>query len=403
MIKKTHVLLMLTWMLTSSCLAAVNTGIDKLRPYTSVFAGKRVGIVCNHTARDSAGRHIVEVFRALPGVKVTTLFGPEHGIYGLAAAGEKIADNKDERFGIPVYSLYGKTSKPTPEMLADVDILVFDIQDVGARFYTYIWTMALAMEAAAENDKLFVVLDRPNPIGGIAVEGPLLETEQASFVGLYPIPVRHGMTVGELARMFNGENWLKDKAKARLLVVPIANWRRGMWFDQTELEFYKPSPNMPDLDTAAVYPGLCLLEGTNLSEARGTDKPFLQFGAPWIEEGQLVEKLNALRHPGVQFVPAAFTPTSSKHANQLCKGASIEITDRSAMQPFRLGVEIVDTLYRMYPDQFQWRQSHFDRLCGTPAVRQAITRGTPIDQLAAGWPKQLEPFNRTRQRYLLYR
>ena len=391
------------WLAASSCPAAVTTGLDKVRSYASLFAGKRVGIVCNHTARDASGRHVVEVFQALPDVRVTALFGPEHGIYGLAAEGEKVADSNDVQFGIPVYSLYGKTSKPTPKMLKEVDVLVFDIQDVGARFYTYIWTMALAMEAAAENEKLFVVLDRPNPIGGLAVEGPLLEKEQASFVGLYPIPVRHGMTVGELARLFNGENWLKDKVKARLLVIPVGGWRRSQWHDQTELEFIKPSPNMPDLQTAAVYPGLCLLEGTNVSEGRGTEKPFLQFGAPWIDEAKLVEALNALHHPGVQFVPAAFTPTSSKYANELCKGAAIEVTDRTAMAPFRLGVEIVNTLCRMYPNEFEWRQSHFDRLCGTASVREAIEKGAPLDTLAAQWEKNLDPFKKTRQRYLLYR
>ncbi|MBE0537564.1 MAG: DUF1343 domain-containing protein [Phycisphaerae bacterium] len=401
MARKILVSVALIWLAVADCPAAVTVGLDKVRTYASLLNGKRVGIICNHTAVDSDGRHIVEVFQALPGVKVTALFGPEHGIYGLADAGKKIGDNTDERYGIPIFSLYGKTSKPTPEMLAEVDVLIFDIQDVGSRFYTYIWTMALAMEAAAENSKLFIVMDRPNPIGGIALEGPILEKQHATFVGLYPIPVRHGMTVGELARMFNGENWLKEKA--RLLVVPVGNWRRSQWYDETGLEFIKPSPNMPDLETAAVYPGLCLLEGTNLSEGRGTNKPFLQFGAPWIDEGKLVEALNKLRLPGVRFVPAAFTPTASKHANALCKGAAIEIADRTVLEPFRLGVEIVNTLYRMYPDQFEWRQSHFDRLCGTSTVREAIVQNVAIDSLAVKWQKDMQGFQKTRQRYLLYR
>jgi len=215
----------------------------------------------------------------MPGVEVTALFGPEHGIYGLAEAGIKVADKKDDRFGIPVYSLYGKTAKPTAEMLKDVDVLVFDIQDIGARFYTYIYTMAYAMEAAAENNKPFVVLDRPNPINGLAVQGNILEKDFATFVGLYPIPVRHGMTVGELARMFNDQGWLKNGIRANLTVVPMQGWKRSMWYDRTGLKFIKPSPNMPNIKTATVYPGLCLLEGTNISEGRGTNKPFLQFGA----------------------------------------------------------------------------------------------------------------------------
>ncbi len=401
MMKRAAIAVLLS--LAAACPAAVTTGLDRVKAYSSLFVDKRIGIICNHTAVDTSGRHIVEVFQELPGVKVTALFAPEHGVYGSAQAGEQIADNIDPRYGIPVRSLYGSTRKPTPEMLADVDVLVFDIQCVGARFYTYKYTMALAMEAAAENEKLFVVLDRPNPIGGLIVEGPVLEEKHASFVGMYPIPLRHGMTIGELARLFNAQLWLKDGVKARLLVIPLNGWRRSMWYDQTGLEFRKPSPNIPNLDTAAVYPGMCLLEGTNVSEGRGTDRPFIQFGAPWIDEAKLVEALNALKLPGVQFVPAAFTPTSSKHQNVLCKGAAIEIMDRAAMQAIRLGIEIVRTLHSMYPNEFQWRQAHFDRLCGTSAVREAITKGTDFKTLEMQWQEDLAAFRKIRQRYLLYR
>ncbi len=384
------------------CDAAVRTGLDNVHLHESLFGGKRVGIVTNHTAYDRAERHIVEVFRAMPGVEVTALFGPEHGIYGLAEAGIKVADEKDDRFGIPVFSLSGKTAKPTAEMLKDVDVLVFDIQDIGARFYTYIYTMAYAMEAAAEQGKPFVVLDRPNPINGATVQGNILEKDFATFVGLYPIPVRHGMTVGELARMFNDQGWLKNGVKANLTVVPIQGWRRDMWYDRTGLKFIKPSPNMPNLKTATVYPGLCLLEGTNISEGRGTNKPFLQFGSPWIDSKKLVNNLNRLNLRGIRFEPVSFTPTSSKHKGQLCCGAEIIITDRNAAEPYFAGIQIVETIYRMYPDKFQWRQRHFDRLCGTASVREAIIEEESLKNLKTGWQRDLKKFAQIRQKYLIY-
>ncbi len=385
------------------CDAGVRTGLDNVHLQASLFGGKRVGIVTNHTAYDRTGRHIVEVFQAMPGVEVTALFGPEHGIYGLAEAGVKVADEKDERFRIPVYSLYGKTAKPTAEMLKDVDVLVFDIQDIGARFYTYIHTMAYAMEAAAENNKPFVVLDRPNPINGVTVQGNILENDFATFVGLYPIPVRHGMTVGELARMFNDQGWLKHGVKANLTVVPIQGWRRDMWYDRTGLKFRKPSPNMPNLKTATVYPGLCLLEGTNISEGRGTNKPFLQFGAPWIDSKKLANELNRLNLRGIRFEPVSFTPTFSKHKGQLCRGAEIIITDRDRLESYSAGIKIVNTLYKMCPDRFEWRQRHFDRLCGTASIRNAIIAGKSIDELKTGWQGRLGVFLKIRKSYLLYR
>ncbi len=385
------------------CDAAVRTGLDNVHLHASLFGGKRVGIVTNHTAYDRAGRHIVEVFRVVPGVEVTAIFGPEHGIYGLAEAGIKVADEKDDRFGIPVYSLYGTTAKPTAEMLKDVDVLVFDIQDIGARFYTYIYTMAYAMEAAAENNKPFVVLDRPNPINGVAVQGNILEKDFATFVGLYPIPVRHGMTIGELAGMFNGRGWLRNGIRANLTVVGMKDWKRSMWYDRTGLKFIKPSPNMPNLKTATVYPGLCLLEGTNISEGRGTNKPFLQFGAPWIDSRRLVDELNRLNLRGIRFKPVSFTPTSSKHKGQLCRGAGIIITDRDRLESYSAGIQIVNALYKMYPDQFEWRQQHFDRLCGTASIRNAIIGGKSVDELKTGWQDKLGAFLKIRKRYLLYR
>jgi uncharacterized protein YbbC (DUF1343 family) len=387
----------------SSCYGSVKTGLDRVSEYKELFQGKRLGIIANHTAYDRNGRFIVDVFREIPGVKLVALFSPEHGFWGIAPDAEKIDSQNHPVYNLPVYSLYGKTQKPTKDMLRNVDVLVFDIQDIGARFYTYIYTMSLAMEAAAENGKTFVVLDRPNPINGTCVEGNILEPRQASFVGLYPIPVRHGMTAGELARMFNGQGWLAGHIKAKLVVVPMEGWRRSMWYDQTGLRFIKTSPNMPDLETAAIYPGLCLLEGTNVSEGRGTAMPFRQFGAPWINSKRLAERLNALNLPAMRFEPTRFTPTSSKFKGQTCNGVRIVVADRNNLKPYLSGIKIVNEIFRLYPDDFQWRASHFDRLCGTSTIRKAIMNGASIDELREKWQPDLTSFRKIRDKYLIYR
>jgi uncharacterized protein YbbC (DUF1343 family) len=266
------------------------------------------------------------------------------------------------------------------------------------------------MEAAAENGKTFVVLDRPNPINGTSVQGNILEPALASFVGLYPIPVRHGMTAGELAKMFNDEGWLArrtsgglaGRVKANLVVIPMEGWRRRMWYDQTGLRFIKPSPNMPDLETAAVYPGLCLLEGTNVTEGRGTAMPFRQFGAPWIDSKLLADRLNALNLPAMRFEPVRFTPTSSKYQDRECHGVRILGTDRDRLEPYYSGVRIVTEISRMYPDQFEWKAAHFDRLCGTSKIRDAITSNSSLDVLQDKWRKELESFLEIRAGYLIY-
>jgi uncharacterized protein YbbC (DUF1343 family) len=389
-------------MLASGCEASVNTGLDNINLYRHLFEGKRVGIITNHTAYNSRGRHIIDVFRGMDNVKVTAFFSPEHGIRGLEEAGIHIENMTDPNYRAPVYSLYGKTNKPTQEMLENIDVLVFDIQDIGARFYTYIYTMSLAMEAAAECGKHFVVLDRPNPINGLRVEGNILKPEFASFVGLYPIPVRHGMTAGELARMFNGQGWLKDGLKADLEVIPMEGWRRGMWYDRTGLKFIKPSPNMVSLETASVYPGLCLLEGTNVSEGRGTPRPFTQFGAPWIDSGRLVAELNKLNLTGICFRPASFTPVSSKYKGQKCNGVRIIITNRDLLEPYFSGIVIVNKIYQMYPIDFQWRASHFDRLCGTSAIREAITNRSSLEEFRESWQAEVKSFLQIRNKYLMY-
>jgi uncharacterized protein YbbC (DUF1343 family) len=263
--------------------------------------------------------------------------------------------------------------------------------------------MSLAMEAAAENGKRFVVLDRPNPINGDCVEGNVLDPAVASFVGLYPIPVRHGMTVAELAKMFNGQGWLTGRVRADLVVIPMEGWRRRMWYDETGLRFIKPSPNMPDHETAAVYPGLCLLEGTNVSEGRGTDRPFRQFGAPWIDAKRLTERLNQLNLPGMRFEPAKFTPASSKYEGLECHGVRIVITDRDRLEAYYSGVRIVDAIARLYPGKFQWKAAHFDRLCGTSTIREAITSGSSLNELRNKWQPAMESFLKIRDKYLIYR
>ncbi len=379
------------------------TGLDRVDLHKEVFEGKRLGIITNHTAYDRGGRFIVDVFRSMAGVKVTALFSPEHGLWGTAPDAVKIDNQTHPVYNLPVYSLYGKTRKPTSDMLRNIDVLVFDIQDIGARFYTYIYTMSLAMEAAAENGKTFVVLDRPNPINGTSVQGNILEPALASFVGLYPIPVRHGMTAGELAKMFNGQGWLAGRVKAELIVIPMEDWRRRMWYDRTGLRFIKPSPNMPDLETAAIYPGLCLLEGTNVSEARGTKMPFRQFGAPWIDSKLLAKRLNALNLPAMRFEPVSFTPTSSKYKSRECHGVRIFVSDRDRIEPYSSGIRIVNEIYRMYPDQFEWKAAHFNRLCGTSKIRNAITSHSSLAVLQNKWQAELESFQKIRGKYLVYR
>jgi len=380
----------------------VATGLDNIGEYKQLFDAKRVGIITNHTAYSSSVQYIVDVFHGIDGARITALFSPEHGIDGAQEAGEAVEGQTDTRYNLPVYSLYGKTNKPTAEMLKNIDVLVFDIQDIGARFYTYISTMSLAMEAAAEYGKRFVVLDRPNPINGLKVEGNILEPEFTSFVGMHPVPVRHGMTVGELAAMFNQQGWLRNGIRADLVVVRMKGWRRRMWYDQTGLTFIKPSPNIPDLQTATVYPGLCLLEGTNVSEGRGTEMPFRQFGAPWIDSKSLAVRLNRLNLPGLRFEPTDFTPTSSKYQGQKCHGAKVVITNRELLEPYYSGIMIVNELFRMYPEALRWNAEHFDHLCGTSSVRQAITVQSSLEELKKSWQPELKSFLDVRKKYLMY-
>lgn len=366
--------------------------------------GKNVGLITNPTGVDQNLNSIVDLLYNDDDVNLVALYGPEHGVRGDAQAGEGVEYYIDEKTGLPVYSLYGDTRKPTPEMLEDVDVLVFDIQDVGARFYTYIYTMAYAMEAAAENDIEIIVLDRPNPISGDEVQGPVLDPDYASFVGMYPIPQRHGMTVGELATLFNEE----FDIEANLRVMEMKGWKRSMYYDDTPLAWVLPSPNMPTPDTALVYPGTALIEGTNLSEGRGTTKPFELIGAPFIDGDALAEQLNDADLPGVRFRAAYFTPQSSKHAGELSGGIELYVTDREAYQTIKTGLTIVKTVHDMYPDDFAFSAesdegvSFFDNLIGNGWVREKIEAGASVGEITDKWDADLEAFSDVRRNYLIY-
>ncbi|UFT98706.1 DUF1343 domain-containing protein [Radiobacillus kanasensis] len=370
-----------------------------------LIEGKRVGLITNPTGVDRDLNSIVDLLHNDPDVELTALYGPEHGVRGSAQAGEYVEYYIDEQTGVPVYSLYGQTRKPTPEMLENIDVLLFDIQDVGTRFYTYIYTMAYAMEAAKENNIPFVVLDRPNPINGEDVDGPVLDPEYSSFVGKYPIPLRHGMTVGELAKLFNNEYGIG----ADLTVVEMNGWDRDDYYDETPLEFVLPSPNMPTLDTALVYPGAALIEGTNVSEGRGTTKPFQLIGAPFINSTELAKALNDKNLPGVDFRAASFTPSFSKHSGDLSNGVEIYVKDRDDFSPVLTGLHLVKTIHDMYPDDFEFRAensagvSFFDLLVGNGWIRDAIEEGKSVEEIQKQWEADLKDFKDLRKEYLLYR
>ncbi len=357
----------------------VSPGIEVLlKEEKNVLSGKKVGLITNPTGIDSKLTSIVDLLHDDPDINLTALFGPEHGVRGDAQAGASVEYYIDEKTGLPVYSLYGKTKKPTPEMLKDVEVLVFDIQDVGTRYYTYIYTMAYAMEAAKENDIPFIVLDRPNPQGGESVDGPVLEPEFSSFVGLYPIPLKHGMTVGELATLFNKE----FKIGADLKVIKMKGWKRDMDYDDTGLPFVLPSPNMPTVSTTFVYPATGLIEGTNVSEGRGTTKPFELIGAPYINSDELAGKLNALRLPGVKFRAASFTPTFSKHAGKLSHGVEIYITDREEFKAVPTGLHIIKTIQDLYPGDFEFlAANNFNLLIGNGWVMSRIKEGSTVNEI----------------------
>ncbi len=374
----------------------------------SLLRGARVGLICNPTTVDHNFRHAADLFRAHPNINLTALFGPQHGIRG------ETQDNmiewesfRDPRTGVAAYSLYGEVRKPTEEMLRDVDALVFDIQDVGTRVYTFIYTMALAMQAARESGKRFVVLDRPNPIGGQGIEGNVLELGHESFVGMFPIPMRHGMTMAELARLFNEE----FKIGCDLEVVAMTGYERDFWFNDTDAPWVIPSPNMPTPDTTTVYPGAVLVEGTMISEGRGTTRPFEINGAPYADAYQLAEHLNDLNLPGVHFRPHSFLPTFQKHAGTLCHGVQIHVLDRESFKPVITGIALIKAFHDLYPEDFQWQKPPyeyvydrlpFDVIAGTAKLREQIESGASIEEIARSWEAGEREFAERRRPYLLY-
>jgi uncharacterized protein YbbC (DUF1343 family) len=365
-----------------------------------LVAGARVGLVTNHTGIDRARIPSIDRLAEAPEVELVALFSPEHGIRGEEEGGISIAGGRDTRTGLPLHSLYGETRKPTPQMLEGVDVLLFDIQDVGARYYTYVYTMALAMEAAGEAGIPFVVLDRPNPIGGLAVQGNILDPAFSTFVGMFATPMRHGMTPGELARMYVGEFGID----VELHVAPVDGWERWMLFGDTGLPWVPPSPNMPSVESALHYPGTCLFEGTNLSVGRGTDAAFQLLGAPWIDGEALAAALNAYGLPGVEFEAARFTPREAgdgKFNDQEIGGVRLTAT-APEYDPTAAGLAILVESYRLSGDQWAWRESHFDRLAGTDALRLQILAGASLEELRQGWEEGLDRFRRLRVNYLIY-
>ena len=375
--------------------AQVLTGIDVLeRDGFQELAGLRLGLVTNQTGRDLTGRSTIDVLNKAPNVKLVALFSPEHGIRGLAD--EKVSDTKDEQTGLPIYSLYGESRRPQPEQLKEIDALVYDIQDVGARFYTYITTLGYVMEAAAKAKLPVFVLDRPNPINGLDIEGPLADADKLSFTAYHTIPVRHGLTVGELARLYNDERHIG----ADLRVIKMNGWNRAMWFDATGLTWTNPSPNMRNLTEAALYPGVCLLEPTNVSVGRGTDTPFEVVGAPWIDGQKLASYLNARRIPGVRFVPLRFIPRASVFKSEECGGVNILITDRSKFKSVYTGIEIAAALLQLCPGQ--WKIDNYSHLLVNDNVLQRLKRGDSVEVIVRSWAVKVEDFRRRRATALLY-
>jgi len=376
------------------------TGIEVLlHDRLDLIRGRHVGLITNPTGVDRQLVSDVDLLAHTPAVHLVALFGPEHGIRGAHQAGASVGSDRDPVTGLPVYSLYGKTRRPTPAMLQGVDVLVFDIQAVGARFYTYLYTMADAMKAAAAAHIPTIVLDHPNPIGGTKVQGPILDPKFASFVGEYPIPLRYGMTIGELAEFFNGEFHIG----ADLTVVKMRGWKRSMYYDDTPLQFVMPSPNMPTETTALVYPGMGLVEGTNVSEGRGTTRPFELIGAPWIDAEQLSRALNGKRLDGVRFRPVHFTPTFSKYEGKSCNGIEVHVMDRGTFNPVVVGLTVIATIHDLYSHQFAFNASGFDRLVGNDWIRKDIEKGVPVSEMQLRWQADLSQFEKVRQKYLLYK
>ena len=388
----------------------MKTGLDLFeKNWPKTLKGSRVGLVVHPASVNSELEHALDCFFKSRKFELAALFGPQHGIRG------ETQDNmiewkgfRDRKTSLPVYSLYSNTRKPAPSMLKDIEALAIDMQDIGSRYYTFIWTMELCMQACMETGKPVVVLDRPDPLGGIITEGPVLEMPYASFVGQRPIPVRHGMTIAEIAAYLKNEFY----PSLEFHIIPMKGWKRKMLFDETGLPWVLPSPNMPTLDTALVYPVMCLLEATNISEGRGTTRPFEIFGAPFVDAEMLAEKLKSFKLPGVIFRPMYFQPTFQKHAGKLCGGTQIHVTDRNRFKPFKTGCAVLKAVYDLYPDSFKWKQPPYeyetekmpiDILAGTDRFRKDIESGKKLQYMEEWWSEQCSKFNKTvRNKYLIY-
>jgi uncharacterized protein YbbC (DUF1343 family) len=385
----------------------VRTGLEELLARPGNLRGLRIGLLANPASVTPDLEHASQALKSSRAFRLSALFGPEHGIWADAQDLVEVEDSRDPATGLPVHSLYGKSRVPTPAMLQGLDAVVLDLQDVGSRYYTFIYTMLNVLEAGARDHRRVVVLDRPNPLGGVTVEGNVLEPEYRSFVGLHPLPVRHGLTIGELALLFQAERALP----VDLRVVPMRGWRREMDFDQTGLPWVLPSPNMPTVDTAFVYPGGCLIEGTNLSEGRGTTRPFELVGAPWLDPWVLARDMARERLPGVRFRPAFFTPTFQKHAGRLCGGVQVHVQDRGRFSAYLTYLLLIAHARRQDPSRFAWRDPPYeyeyvkrpiDILCGTGRVRQTIEGGLSPRRLARAFRADAAGFRRRRAPYLLY-
>jgi uncharacterized protein YbbC (DUF1343 family) len=378
---------------------AVQTGLEAfLASPPEIVKGKRIGLVTNQSGLTATGERNIDAIGKIPGVKITAIFSPEHGISGTMRGG--VQSSVDEKTGVPITSLFGKITKPTPEMLKDVDVLVYDIQDIGVRQYTFESTMALTMQAAAEKGIPYIVLDRPNPITGNIVEGNLTDTAYLSFVGIYPVASRHGMTVGELAKMYNDVY----KIGADLTVIPMKGWKRGMWWDETGIAWINPSPNIRRVEAEVIYPGSVFFEGGNISEGRGTPLPLEQVGAPWLDNQKVSSAMNAMKLPGVHFEPVDIQvdSTSRKYRNETIKGIRFDVTDRETFRPIRSALLLFNEIKKTHPDKFEWgRGRHFDQLAGGAELRNALDSGT-VAALLDKWDAQAAEFKKMRAPYLIY-
>lgn len=374
----------------------VQVGLDVVEAEKfASLRGKHIGLITNHTGLDAQGRSDIEIFSRAAGVQLVALFSPEHGISG--RADEKFASSKDPVSGLPTYSLYGENLRPTDEMLEGIDALVFDIQDAGVRFYTYTATLGYCMEEAAKRHIAFYVLDRPNLLGGEVVEGPMLDADKTNFVGYYPIPVRYGLTIGELAQFFNAENHIG----CDLHVIAMKNWHRNYFFESTGIRWVPPSPNLRTVKGSIVYPGLEILQNAGVSVGRGTETPFEEFGAPWMDGISVSEALNALHLPGLRFVDDPFIPVSGLYAGQRCGGVGVRITDRAAVRSMRMGLEIAVILRKLYPANFD--PAKLITLVGNAETIQQLETGVSPDKIVAGWTDALATYDQVRRKYFLYK